>query len=127
MPSIQWIEHYRATDTVIENKVTSDYPPKEIRLVEISFRVYYNGLNHVAGIVFSTDGWKSRQEAFATFQTFCGDQSRRGELWKVEHGFPPTGAISFEYVIWCEDYRCIDSVKRIYKTDEINGGQPFIV
>lgn len=86
------------------------------------FRVFYRGLNHVAGIIYSTDGWASRAELFANFSGFAGDV----EYFSVDKRFENRINV-IEYVIWCEDYRCIDDVKKIYKTSPLNGGEPFIV
>jgi hypothetical protein len=82
----------------------------------VNFRILKLGPAHVAGIVFSSDFWASRHEALASFQHFEGDS----ELWQTAVTVPGFHAI--EYVIFCDDFRGVDTVPRIYNT---NGGETF--
>lgn len=127
MSSIQWIDHTSAADSHLSKQtiyVGQGGQPKEIRRFNCSFRVYYRGLNHVAGIIYSTDGWATRTEWGAVFSGFAGS-GQNGEIFSIQKDFDVLiGRI--EYIIWCEDYRCIDSLKKIYKTSPVNGGEPFI-
>jgi hypothetical protein len=109
MPSIYAIEHNVAVDA----ELVEQY---------FNFRVFRKGLNHVAGIIYSTDGWASRAELCASFSGFNGE----AECFSIGKYFGSRIDV-IEYVIWCEDYRCIDDVKKIYKTSPLNGGEPFIV
>lgn len=119
MSSIQRLEQ---ADSKLEPVWSGGYPPQQYHKLTIDFRVFYRGLNHVAGVVASTDGWRSREEITAKWVGFTGAGDEI-ELWQVEKGFP-TGISRVEYVIFCEDYRAVDDMKKLYKTDN---GQPFIV
>lgn len=126
MSSIQWIEHSSAADAKLSKQIIYVGPggqPKEIRKFTCSFRVFYRGLNHVAGIIYSTDGWVSRTELCAVFSGFAGS-SQNGETFTIQKDFD-TLINRIEYIIWCEDYRCVDNLKKIYKTSSANGGEPF--
>jgi hypothetical protein len=83
----------------------------------VDFRVFKRGPAHVAGIIFSPDFWGSRNEALATFQRFEGDF----EVWKAVVSVRGLNA-KIEYVIFCDDFRGIDTVPRLYHT---NGGETF--
>lgn len=123
MPSIYAIEHNAVADAKLVTKfVGVGWPPKQISHFTCSFRVFRKGLNHVAGIIYSTDGWASRAELCAKFSGFAGE----AECFSIDKEFETLIDV-VEYVIWCEDYRCMNDVKKIYKTSPLNGGEPFIV
>ena len=123
MPSIYAIEHNVAVDAqLVKMDRYYNRPPQDSWRFSCNFRVFRKGLNHVAGIIYSTDGWASRAELCASFSGFNGE----AECFTINKFFKSQIDV-VEYVIWCEDYRCIDHVKKIYKTSPLNGGEPFIV
>lgn len=127
MSSIQWIDHNPAADAHLSKQIVFVGPggvPTEIRRFNCSFRVFYRGLNHVAGIIYSIDGWATRTELGSVFSGFAGS-GQNGEIFSIQKDFDVL-INRIEYVIWCEDYRCIDNVLKIYKTSPLNGGEPFI-
>ena len=82
----------------------------------VDFRVFKKGPAHMAGIMYSPNFWGSRQEALASFQRFEGDS----EVWRTIVTVP--GHNQIEYVIFCDDFRGVDTVPRIYNT---NRGETF--
>jgi hypothetical protein len=132
MSSIRCIDFNVAADVhfVKETVLTNDFAQTPIERTKFSagFRVYDRGLHHCAGITYSIDGWATRHEKFAAFDPLKSDDNK--EVWKVElvfpiaHEHPVTDRI--EFVLWCEDYRCIDTVHKIYKTSPLHGGEPFV-
>ena len=90
---------------------------ESVPALTVDFRVFKRGPAHVAGIIFSPDFWGSRNEALATFQRFEGDF----EVWNVVVSVRGLNA-KIEYVIFCDDFRAIDTVPRLYHT---NGGETF--
>ena len=86
-------------------------------VLTVNFRVLKQGPAHVAGIIFSADFWGSRNEGRASFQRFEGDS----EVWQAVVSVRDNG-VKFEYVIFCDDFRGVDTVPRIYNT---NGGETF--
>jgi hypothetical protein len=88
-------------------------------ILTVNFNVFSKGPAHVAGIIYTTNGWASTTVAPASFQGFNGDL----ELWKA---VVITGGnnITFQYVIWCDDYAGVNVVPRIYNT---NGGDQFSI
>src|SRR5271157_2859932 len=127
MPSIRSIDFNSAADVTLvkETAKTQDFSQTSLERTKFTavFRVYDRGLHHCAGITFSIDGWTTRHDAFAVFDPLKSDDNK--EVWKVElvfpisHNHPITDKI--EYVLWCEDYRCIDNVSKIYKTSHLHG------
>jgi hypothetical protein len=89
----------------------------ESTVLTVDFRVFNRGPAHVAGIIFSANFWGSRNEGLGTFQRFEGDS----EVWQAVVSVPGLNA-KFEYVIFCDDFRGVDTVPRIYNT---NGGETF--
>jgi hypothetical protein len=83
----------------------------------VNFAVRNKGPAHVAGITYTSDFWGTPREGLARFQHFDGDR----EIWRAEVSVPGLGA-SYEYVIFCRDYRDIDNVAQIFNT---NGGETF--
>jgi hypothetical protein len=86
-------------------------------VLEVDFRIYNNGPSHVAGVIVTTDFWVTTQDATAQFQGF----GQGFEFWKAtfQTQGPP---VSFEFVIFCDDFGGVDFVPRIWNT---NGGNRF--
>ena len=85
--------------------------------LSVNFKVFNNGPSHVAGLIVTTDFWITSHIATARFQGFgSGFESWRATF---STGGPP---VSFEFVIFCDDFGGIDSVPRIWNT---NGGNRF--
>jgi hypothetical protein len=88
--------------------------------LSVQFRIFNRGPNHVAGLIVTTDSWASSQIVPAKFQGFGDDF----ENWSAT--FPSSPALSapvtFEFVIFCDDFGGVDSVPRIWNT---NGGGVF--
>jgi len=87
----------------------------------VDFQIHNNGPSHVAGVVFTTDFWKTSGVAPATFQGF-GDGF---EFWHVDSGSagPP---VTFEFVIFCDDFGGNQDVPRIWDTNEGNRYQASV-
>jgi hypothetical protein len=83
----------------------------------VDLRVFKRGPAHVVGLIYTTNFWKTRNEQLAEFQRFEGDF----EVWQAKVNTPGNNT-SFEYVIFCEDYRDFQNVKKIYNT---NNGETF--
>ena len=99
----------------------------------ITYQLFLNSFPHpkkaiTYQLTYSIDGWATRHEKFATFDPLKSDDNK--EVWKVElvfpiaHEHPITDRI--EFVLWCEDYRCIDAVHKIYKSSPLHSGEPFV-
>jgi hypothetical protein len=75
------------------------------------------GPAHVAGLIYTVDFWRPPETVLAAFQRFDGDF----EVWQATArvGFMDA---SWEYVIFCDDYRDIQNIKKVYDT---NGGETF--
>jgi hypothetical protein len=83
----------------------------------VNFKVFRRGPAHVAGLIYTSDFWATPREASAKFQGFAGDF----ELWQAKISVGGNNA-SFEYVIFCNDHRDVQNVRRIYNT---NNGETF--
>lgn len=138
MSSIVSIGHVgNKLDALLFEQVFHPTNPGEIerhyRVFEATFKVFYQGMSHVAGITYSTDGWKTRSDSYASFKSTVAEPGGYVEIWKANLSFQCTqdsthkwnGIEGVEYVIWCEDYHTLDNVKKIYKTSSNNGGEPF--
>jgi hypothetical protein len=89
----------------------------------VNFRVNQRGPAHVAGIIVTHDDWVTSQVTLARFQQFDGN----AEVWQAllsvsADSLPTITGLSFEYVIFCDDFGGVDQVPRIWNT---NGGQRF--
>jgi len=84
----------------------------------VDFKVQSKGPAHVAGIIYTVDFWVTPRKALATFQRFDGDS----EVWQAHVTVGGSDAASYEYVIFCKDFRGIDDVPQIFNT---NGGETF--
>jgi hypothetical protein len=71
------------------------------------------GPAHVAGVTYTSDFWITPLEGLARFQRFDGDR----EIWQTQVSVGGLNA-SFEYVIFCRDFRDIDNVAEIFNTNE---------
>ncbi len=89
--------------------------------LQTQFRVYNNGPAHVAGLVWTADFWANPQTTLARFQSFGNDAGGGFENWLAVVEVPGLD-VSFEYVIFCDDYRGVQEVPRIYDT---NGGETY--
>jgi hypothetical protein len=86
-------------------------------VVSVSFDIFNQGPNHIAGIFVTTDSWFTWQVVHASFVQFIADD---GENWSVSFN---SGEIpSFEFVVFCDDLGGVESVPRIWNT---NGGSAF--
>lgn len=76
---------------------------------------------HVAGPVWTADFWANPQTTVARFQGFGTDAGGGFENWLATVDVPGLDA-QFEYVIFCDDYRGVQEVPRIYDT---NAGETY--
>jgi hypothetical protein len=83
----------------------------------VNFAVLSQGPAHVAGVTYTSDFWITPLEGLARFQRFDGDR----EIWQTQVSVGGLNA-SFEYVIFCRDFRDVDNVAEIFNT---NGGETF--
>ena len=87
--------------------------------LSVNFQIFNNGFSHVAGLVVTTDFWRTSQIAPAAFQGFGAGF----EFWRADFQVPGSSA-TFEFVIFCDDFGGVDFVPRIWNT---NGGNRFQV
>lgn len=91
--------------------------PGEV-VLSVDFQIHNNGPSHVAGLVVTTDFWVTSSIAAARFQGFGAGF----EFWHV--GFSAAGPpVSFEFVIFCDDFGGTPGVARIWDT---NGGNRYL-
>jgi hypothetical protein len=83
----------------------------------VNFQIFNNGPSHVAGLVVTTDFWITSQIAPAAFQGFGAGF----EFWQAVFQTPGP-PVTYEFVIFCDDFGGIDAVPRIWNT---NGGNRF--
>jgi hypothetical protein len=89
-------------------------------ILTVNFQVYRKGPAHMAGIIFTTDGWATASTAMAQFQSFGpGDV----ENWKASVTVGGNN-VRFQYVIFCDDFAGLNQVPRIYDT---NGGNQYSI
>jgi hypothetical protein len=90
--------------------------------LSVSFDIFNQGPNHIAGILVTTDFWFTWQIVHAQFVQFiAGD----GESWSLPPGgFEVAGGspATFQFVVFCDDLGGVESVPRIWNT---NGGSVF--
>jgi hypothetical protein len=137
MSSIVKISHEgNKTDALLFEQVQYEGPDeteKHYRVLEATFKIHYQGMHHVTGITYSIDGWKTRSDSYASFKSTIAEPGGYVEIWKANLSIPCiqdsaqkwNGIEKIEYIIWCEDYHTLDGVKKIYKTSNANGGEPF--
>ena len=87
--------------------------------LSVSFDIFNNGPNHIAGLFVTTDSWASWQIVHAQFVQFIAE----GENWRANFGVDAP-VPTFEFVVFCDDLGGVDSVPRIWNT---NGGSVFQV
>lgn len=96
---------------------TPNAPAPGVASLTVDFQVFDNGPSHVAGLVVTTDFWGSSHVVPAVFQRFGAGF----EFWRAE--FETSGPpVSFEFVIFCDDFGGDETVPRIWNT---NGGTRF--
>ncbi len=87
--------------------------------LSVSFDIFNQGPNHIAGILVTTDSWFTWQIVHAQFVQFiAGD----GESWSAGFGVEGGSPATFQFVVFCDDLGGVDSVPRIWNT---NGGSVF--
>jgi len=77
-----------------------------------NFRVFSRGPAHVAGLIFTTNFWVTTGIATAKFQFFSGNF----EVWQAI-AVVPGNNVTFEYVIFCDDHRDNQNVKKIFHSN----------
>src|SRR5271166_489070 len=82
----------------------------------VNFQIFDNGPSHVAGLVVTTDFWITSQIAPAVFQGF----GEGFEFWRADFPVSAGPSVTFEFVIFCDDFGGINSVPRIWNTNEGN-------
>ena len=84
--------------------------------LNVDFEVHDTGPSHVAGLVVTTDFWRTSQVVPAAYQrTIDGF-----EVWHAD--FLADTSVTFEFVIFCDDYGGDKEVPRIWDT---NGGRRY--
>jgi len=89
-----------------------------IVVLSVNFRIFNNGPSHVAGLVVTTDFWITSHIAPAAFQGF----GPGFEFWRADFQVAASSPVTFEFVIFCDDFGGVDFVPRIWNT---NGGNRF--
>ena len=85
--------------------------------LSVNFQVFNNGPSHVTGLVVTTDFWKTSQIVGGVFQGFGAGF----EFWQANFSVPGP-PVTFEFVIFCDDFGGDNVVPRIWNT---NGGNRF--
>ena len=103
--------------SITDVSFNADPVAPNVVVLEVDFRIHNSGPSHVAGLMVTTDFWVTSQVAGARFQGFGAGF----EFWKAtfQTQGPP---VSFEFVIFCDDFGGVDFVPRIWNT---NGGNRF--
>jgi hypothetical protein len=83
----------------------------------VSFRIYNHGPSHVAGLVVTTDLWVTSKTVQAVFK----GSGAGFELWQASFSAPGP-RVTFEFVVFCDDYGGLNAVPRIWNT---NGGNRY--
>jgi hypothetical protein len=114
------IENVTFSGSVQETFVGEGGVPEFFSQLSVEFVILGRGPNHVAGLILTTDSWVTSQLVAATFQSFGTISGNGIEFWGAafQSGLP----VTFEFVIFCDDFGGIDSVPRIWNT---NGGSVF--
>jgi hypothetical protein len=100
-----------------QNVGESNEGPAAVDL-SVSFDIFNQGPNHIAGIYFTTDSWFTWEIVHAQFVQFIDNN---GESWSASATVDPEVNI-FEFVVFCDDLGGVESVPRIWNT---NGGSVF--
>ncbi len=87
-------------------------------VLTVAFRVFNIGPSHVAGIVVTTDFWVTTHVVPAVFQGFGAGF----ESWQAVFSVDDAGPVSYEFVVFCDDFGGENQVPRIWNT---NGGNRF--
>ncbi len=87
--------------------------------LSVTFYIFQNGPNHIAGIYVTTDNWYTWQVVHAKFVEFIDF----GEQWSASFSVD-TQVSTFQFVVFCDDLGGIESVPRIWNT---NNGSTFQV
>ncbi|MBP7829395.1 MAG: hypothetical protein KA248_05720 [Kiritimatiellae bacterium] len=88
-------------------------------ILQLEFKVSNKGPWHVAGLRYSTDGWKTSQRIEAQFVRFDGN----AEIWSAEAWVTDVYSapgLTFEYVIIVEDLLAANDIKQVVYN---NGGK----
>jgi hypothetical protein len=87
--------------------------------LSVSFDIFNQGPNHIAGILVTTDFWFTWQIVHAQFVQLIDG----GESWSASSAVQPVDSpATFQFVVFCDDLGGVDSVPRIWNT---NGGSVF--
>jgi hypothetical protein len=85
----------------------------------VDFQIHNSGPAHVAGLVWTIDGWKTSHVEDAVFEAL----GQGFEFWRAVVGFTSNDVPAFEFVVFCDDFGGGDQVPRIWNT---NGGNRFV-
>jgi len=99
---------------------TSGGAPVFFAQLSVQFQIFNSGPNHVAGLVLTTDSWVTSQVVPAAFEGFGDNFEFWGATFPSDSG--PAAPVTFEFVIFCDDFGGVDSVPRIWNT---NAGAVF--
>jgi hypothetical protein len=96
---------------------TADPVAPGVVVLSVDFQIHNNGPSHVAGLVVTIDFWVTSHIAPATFTGF-------GQGFEFWHASFQVAAlpVTFEFVIFCDDFGGVDQVPRIWST---NGGNRY--
>jgi hypothetical protein len=86
--------------------------------LSVNFQIFNNGPSHVAGLIVTTDFWITSHIAPAVFQGFGAGF----EFWRADFSVPSGPPVTFEFVIFGDDFGGDNFVPRIWNT---NGGNRF--
>jgi len=115
--------------SVVESFEPGSPAPVFLPRLSVNFQIFNSGPNHVAGLIVTTDSWVTSQVAPASFQGFgAGFEFWSATFPSSTSGLPvvsaPVTPVTFEFVIFCDDFGGVNTVPRIWNT---NGGFVFQV
>jgi hypothetical protein len=109
------------TGGIVEGFLPGSPVPVFFPQLTVNFQVFDRGPNHVAGLIATTDSWKTSQIVTAAFQGFGAGFEFWRAIYPASAG-GPVAPVTFEFVIFCDDFGGVDAVPRIWNT---NGGSVF--
>jgi hypothetical protein len=108
--------------SIVEGFLPDSPTPVFFPQLSVNFQIFNSGPNHVAGLIVTTDSWVTSQIVPAAFQGFGAGFEFWRAIFPSSAGGGPPAPVTFEFVIFCDDFGGVDSVPRIWNT---NGGTVF--
>lgn len=114
------ISNVTFSGSIVEGFLPGSPAPVFFPQLTVNFQIFNSGPNHVAGLILTTDSWATSQVVPAAFQGFGAGFEFWGAAFPSSPGL--STPVTFEFVIFCDDFGGATSVPRIWNT---NGGSVF--